>query len=168
MEKIRDVRVLSVSAMLLALSTVLNFLKIPVSNLIEIHFDFLPIACAGMLFGPGIGCIVGGLSDILSCIVKPTGPYFPGFTVTVATAGAIYGFFLHGKEITWQRVAAAHLVRTIAVSFVLNPLWLSLLYGRGLWAIISARFVKTLVMFPIETALLYFVLRPARSISPRV
>ena len=167
MEKIRDVRVLSVSAMMLALSTILGFLKIPVTDLIELRFAYLPIACAGMLFGPGVGGIVGAMSDILGFVVKPTGPYFPGFTVTAAAAGAIYGFFLHGKEITWQRTAAAHLVRTVVVSFVLNPLWLSLLYGYGLWAVITARFVKTLVMFPIETALLYFVLRPARRVSPK-
>ena len=79
----------------------------------------------------------------------------------------IYGLFLYRKEISWQRVAAAHFVRTVVVSFLLNPLWLSLLYGYGFWAVITARFVKTVVMFPIETALLYFILRPAREVSQR-
>ena len=107
------------------------------------------------------------MSDILGFIVKPTGPYFPGFTITAAAAGAIYGLFLYGKEISWQRVALAHFVRTVVVSFLLNLLWLSLLYGYGFWAVITARFVKTIVMFPIETALLYFILRPAREFSQR-
>ncbi len=87
--------------------------------------------------------------------------------MTAATAGAIYGLYLYGKEISCQRVAAAHFVRTVVVSFLLNPLWLSLLYGYGFCAVITARFVKTIVMFPIETALLYFILRPAREVSQR-
>lgn len=167
MAKLSDIRVLTVSAMMLALSTILGFLKVPVTELIELRFAYLPIACTGMLFGPAVGAIVGGMSDILGFIVKPTGPYFPGFTITAAAAGAIYGLFLYGKEISWKRVAAAHFVRTIVVSFILNPLWLSLLYGYGFWAVITARFVKTIVMFPIETALLYFILRPAREASQR-
>ncbi|MBQ7534927.1 MAG: folate family ECF transporter S component [Stomatobaculum sp.] len=167
MTKIKDIRVLTVSAMMLALSTILGFLKVPVTELIELRFAYLPIACAGMLFGPAVGGIVGGMSDILGFIVKPTGPYFPGFTVTAAAAGVIYGLFLYGKELTWQRVAIAHFVRTIVVSFLLNPLWLSLLYGYGFWAVVAARLVKTVVMFPIETALLYFILRPAREVSRR-
>ena len=167
MAKIKDIRVLTVSAMMLALATILGFLKIPVTELIELRFAYLPIACTGMLFGPAVGGIVGAMSDILGFIVKPTGPYFPGFTVTAAAAGVIYGLFLYGKEITWKRVAAAHFVRTIVVSFLLNPLWLSLLYGYGFWAVVAARLLKTVVMFPIETALLYFVLRPAREVSRR-
>ena len=142
MAKLSDIRVLTVSAMMLALATILGF-------------------------GPAVGAIVGGMSDILGFIVKPTGPYFPGFTITAAAAGMIYGLFLYRKEISWQRVAAAHFVRTVVVSFLLNPLWLSLLYGYGFWAVITARFVKTVIMFPIETALLYFILRPAREFSQR-
>ncbi len=165
MAKIKDVRVLTISAMMLALATILGFLKVPVTQLIELRFAYLPIACTGLLFGPAVGGIVGALSDILGFIVKPTGPYFPGFTITAAAAGVIYGAMLCGKEVTWQRVAAAHLVRTIVVSFLLNPLWLSLLYGYGFVAVVTARVVKTLVMFPIETALLYFILRPARRVS---
>ena len=84
MAKLSDIRVLTVSAMMLALSTILGFLKVPVTQLIELRFAFLPIACTGMLFGPAVGGIVGGLSDILGFIVKPTGPYFPGFTITAA------------------------------------------------------------------------------------
>ena len=93
-----------------------------------------------------------------------------GFTqgfLQMLAIGMIYGLFLYRKEISWQRVAAAHFVRTVVVSFLLNPLWLSLLYGYGFWAVITARFVKTVIMFPIETALLYFILRPAREFSQR-
>ena len=149
MAKLSDIRVLTVSAMMLALATILGFLKVPVTQLIELRFAFLPIACTGMLFGPAVGGIVGGMSDILGFIVKPTGPYFPGFTITAAAAGAIYGLFLYGKEISWQRVALAHFVRTVVVSFLLcaiimwliglrNPVKLiliSFLVPLGMWLI---------------------------------
>ena len=82
MSKLKDVRVLTGAAMLLAVSVILSFFKIPLTEVMEIRFANIPVAVAGMLFGPGVGGAVGALSDILGYVVRPTGPYFPGFTIT--------------------------------------------------------------------------------------
>ena len=87
MDKMRNTRILTASAMLLAIAVILGFFKIPVNQFMELRFAFLPIACTGMLFGPFVGGVVGALSDILGYLVKPTGPYFPGFTVTQIISG---------------------------------------------------------------------------------
>lgn len=168
MLKTRKVYVIAVSAMMLALATVLGFFKIPITDVLELRFIFLPIACTGMLFGPVVGAGVGALSDILAYFVKPTGPFFPGFTISAAVAGAIYGIFLYNHEITWKRLVAAHFLRTIIVSFLLNSYWLSVLYGKGFVALLSVRFVKSVAMFPVEVLMLWFVLRPARKVSMNV
>ena len=159
MEKIRDTRVLATSAMLLAIAVIMGFLKVPINQFIELRFAYLPIACAGFLFGPGIGGAVGAMSDILGYLVKPTGPYFPGFTLTSLVSGLIYGAGLFRKPVTFRRCLAVKTVNMIVVSFLMNPLWLVLLYGQGFFAVLTARVVKTLIMLPIETAILYYVLK---------
>ena len=71
MDKMRNTRILTASAMLLAIAVILGFFKIPVNQFMELRFAFLPIACTGMLFGPFVGGVVGALSDILGYLVKP-------------------------------------------------------------------------------------------------
>ena len=74
MSKLKDVRTLTMTAMLVAIGILLGFFKIPITELIEIRFIALPIAIAGALCGPGLGAVVGILIDVGAFIVKPTGP----------------------------------------------------------------------------------------------
>ncbi len=96
MSQLKNVKVLTTCAMLLALATVLGFFKIPITNLIEIRFSSIPLAIGGALFGPVVGAVLGAASDILQFVAKPTGVYFPGFTLTSACSGFIFGAVLHG------------------------------------------------------------------------
>ena len=78
-----------------------------------------------MLFGPGVGGAVGALSDILGYAVRPTGPYFPGFTVTAALSGVIFGLLL-GKILHRFVMESVNLdymsydVRIAGISYVLS------------------------------------------------
>lgn len=164
MSRLKNVQTLTISAMLTALAIVLGFFKIPISNLIEIHFSFLPLALVGQLFGPVVSGIVGILSDLGSYVVKPTGPFFPGFTISTMVSGLIYGFVLKGKKITVWRAFLSKFLNTIFVSFLLNPLWLSILYGNGFWAIVAARLPGELVMLPINTAMIYLFLKALEAV----
>ena len=164
MSQLKDVKVLTTTALLVAIATVLGFAKIPVNDLIEIRFAFLPIACAGMLFGPAIGGIVGFLADILGFMVRPTGPFFPGFTIATMVSGIIFGMLLHKKRLTVPRVIIANLIETVAVSLIINTFNLMILYHNPFWTVLSAKLLKNAVMFPINTCLLYFVLRSLQSV----
>ena len=166
MKKLKNVQVLTVSAFLLAIATVLGFLKVPLNPLVELRFAFLPIAVAGSLFGPGIGVIVGMLSDILGYLAKPTGPFFPGFTISSMVSGLLYGAFFYNKKITIGRVVLAELAQSIVISLLINSVNLSILYKNAFPAVLSARVLKTLVMFPINTALLFAVLQLVKRIVP--
>lgn len=157
----KNVRVITTVGMLLAVATVLGFFKVPITEFIELRFAFLPIACTGMLFGPAVGGIMGMLSDILGYIVRPTGPFFPGFTISAIAEGLIYGFILYRKDLSVKRIAMAQLADTILVGMLLNPLWLSILYGQGFIAVFAARIIKTAVMYPINLVLLITILKPA-------
>lgn len=92
------------ASMLLALSIILKIIfeiYIPLAGLpaLRINLTSVPIILSGMMFGPLVGLITGGLSDILCFIIKPSGPYFPGFTITAALAGLLPGLiFKHMKK----------------------------------------------------------------------
>ena len=159
MNQLKDIKVLTATALLTAVATVFGFLKIPVNQLVELRFAFLPIAAGGMLFGPAVGGIIGMLADILGYLVRPTGPFFPGFTISTLVSGVIFGAILHKKKLTIPRVIVANLVETVVVSLILNTINLVILYGNPFMVVLSAKLLKNAVMFPINTVLLFLILR---------
>ena len=159
-----SVRQLTVSAMLLAVSVIFGLFKIPISQVSEIRLQFLPVAIDGMLFGPLYGGIVGALSDILCYIVRPTGPFFPGFTLSAAIQGVIYGLVLRkGQDL--KHVILAQGIDCILISMILTPIWLKLLYGNAFFAVFGARLLKVLIMFPNNVILLMLIMKPCRLLT---
>ena len=45
------------------------------------------------LFGPVLGVVYGCLLDLVKFVAKPTGAFFPGFTMVTMLAALIYGTF---------------------------------------------------------------------------
>ena len=120
MKKLKDVRVLTSAALVLAIAIALGFFKIPITQLIEIRFDTLALATAGQMFGPAVGLMIGALSDLGGFLIRPTGPFFPGFTISAAITGLIFGFMLYGKKVSLLRVVLAKLIHTLLVGMLLN------------------------------------------------
>ncbi len=166
MSKLKNTNVLTVTAMLCAIAVILGFLKIPVTNLIEIRFGSIPVAIGASLFGPAIGGIIGAASDILGYLVKPTGAFFPGFTISAILSGIIFGVFLYRKT-TLLRIVLAEFVHSFFIGLILNSLWLSMLYGNGFWIVLTNRFLKELIMFPINTVILFVILKSVVNVLPR-
>lgn len=166
-----SVRTLTVSAMLVAVGVVLSFLRIPLSTITEVTLTGLPIAVGGYLFGPAIGFAVGALIDVCGFLIKPMGPFFPGFTLSTGLIGLIYGLFLYRKW--WDksdsnknllvRIALAHLVKTILISLLLNCFWLSVFYGMPFKAVFVGSIPKEAINFPIEVFLIFSILRILRT-----
>lgn len=150
---------ISVCGMLLALKVVLGFFTISVSNLLRIGFSFLPIAVSGMLFGPAVGMAMGAAGDVLTYIIHPTGPFFPGLTLNAIVSGFLYGVILYRKPVTLLRTFSVKAIDTVLISLLLNPLWLCILYGKAFPVVLASRITTNLIMLPIETVLLYAVLR---------
>ena len=160
MKKLINTKTLTAAAMLSALGIVLGFFKIPINQLIEIRFGALPIEMAGQLFGPAVAGVVGGITDIGGYLVKPTGPFFPGFTFSSIVGGIIFGLMLHNKKITFARVLATQVVYTIVVGIILNSYWLDVLYFQnGYFATIMARLPKELIMIPIMSVIYYSIVK---------
>ena len=131
-----SVRRITISAVFLSLSLVLkttltfdlplfgqNGMRIGISGI----FSILP----ALLFGPGYGAAVSGLSDFLGFLIKPTGGYLPLLTISAAAGGFLRGFLweiLKKKEDKRMRLLIA------AVSGVLLVLGLgsALMMGEGM------------------------------------
>lgn len=166
MSKITNVKTLATAGMLLALAVIFGFLKVPITDTLEIRFLTLPIAMAGILLGPVYGILVGALTDIVSYIVMPTGAFFPGFTISYALTGLIYAIVAHvdskGK-ISLVRILIAQLICSFFIDVLLNSLWLSILYGIPFMVVLVPRIPKEIIMYPIYSLLLFFILRQIKN-----
>ena len=157
--ELKDVKALAMTAMLLAVAVVLGFYTLQVTDFIKIGFAFIADEMTGMLFGPVVGGLMGGAADLVKFLVRPTGPFFPGFTISGAASGIIYGMVLYKKPPTLGRVALANGIVMIVVNICMNTYWLTLLYGDAFFAILPARIIKQAVMYPIYVALFYGISR---------
>ncbi|MFV0344078.1 MAG: folate family ECF transporter S component [Anaerocolumna sp.] len=167
-QQIKKIETIVVNALLLAMNTVLGAFSIMIGEFIRIGFSFLTLATAGMLYGPVIGGLFGGIGDLINYIVRPNGPYFPGFTLNSILTGVIYGLFFYQKKITLKRTILAKLIITIFIDLILTTNWLSILYGQAFMVLLPMRIIKSTIMFSIDVGLLYLVLTRINLIIPKL
>lgn len=142
-----------------AIAVILTYMTtIQIGPYIKIGFWGIPNRVIELLFGPIVGGIFGGTLDIIRYFVRPTGPFFIGFTISEIVSGVIYGLFLYKKPVKLSRIAIAGLVDKVVVNCILTTIWLSILYGKGFMVLIGARVIKNLIMWPIDTIILFFIL----------
>lgn len=154
--------------LLAALAVVLGMIaSIDIGPYIRIGFSGLPNRVVECLFGPVVGSIFGGMLDVLKYILKPSGPFFFGFTFNAMVAGVIYGSILYRKPVSIKRILVAEFLTKLIVNCLLNTLWISVLYGKGFMAILPMRVVKNAIMLPIDSCILYFVLVYVKKIVHR-
>jgi ECF transporter S component (folate family) len=123
--------------------------------IVRIGFGFIPIVLASVMFGPVLGGITAAFSDILGMMLFPKGAYFPGFTLSAFLAGSIYGIVLYKKTRTILRIIIVVSIVVIFVDLGLNTYWLSIITGKGVVALIVPRFIKSVIMLPIQSILIY-------------
>lgn len=135
--------------MLVAIEIVLSrFCSIPAWNF-KIGLGFVPVVVAAVLYGPVPAAVVAGLSDLLGAIMFPIGPYFPGFTLTAALTGLVWGVFLHKRQ-TMARIGGAVAVNQLVLSLLLNTLWISVLYDSLYVPLFLTRTISTAVMVTVQ------------------
>ena len=159
--EIKNVKSMVGAGMMTALDVVLDFFRIVISNILEIGFSFLAIAVAGMLYGPVVGGLVGMIGDLIEYVIRPSGAFFFGFTLNKFVLGFWYGLMLYKKDLSWKRVILAVFVGNLLTDVVLTQIWLNMMYGTQLFTVV--RVIKCAVMFPINTAMLYFILKVVKS-----
>lgn len=158
-DEFKNVTSICVASMMMALNTLLGYFKIIlIPKILIISFSSLAVASCAMFCGPLLTGSVSAVADIIKYIMRPDGPFFPGFTINEFLTGFIYGYFFYQRsEISLKRCISARLLVVLLINLFLTPLWLYILYGNAFWAMVSARLLKNVVMFPIDVTLLYMV-----------
>lgn len=157
--EIKRVRSLAGAGVLAALGVVLKSLTISFGQLFRFGFAFLSTALSGFLYGPVVAGFMGAVVDILGFLVNPTGPYFFGFTLNAFLGGFLYGCWLYRRPVRLWRCFGGVLSNMLIVSFLLNPLWLHMLYGDAFVGLVVMRLAPNAIILPVNTLVLYFLLR---------
>ena len=159
-KELKSVPALAMSAMLAALALILNSVAtINLGPYIKIGFSGIPNQIVDYLFGPVTGGLFAGILDIVKYFMRPDGGFFFGFTFNAMLAAFIYGCFYYRQKLTLKRVLIAKLVVILIVNVLLNTLWLDMLYGKGFLAILPARALKNLIMWPIDSIIFFTITR---------
>ena len=77
----------------------------------------------------------------------------------------IYGMFLYKRRVTFLRVFLCKLTVILTVNIVLNSIALAPTAGSGIIGILPARMIKNLVLFPIQSVIVYEILKIISNIS---
>ncbi len=149
------------SAMLLAILIIFSrFISIKTEVLV-ISVNFIPIMMSAIWLGYKYSMLIALLGDFIGAILFPFGPYFPGFTLSAAISGAIYGIFLYnkGNKLEDKKLIIRLIVSSILVLFVVNifitSFWIHILYGKAYIAIMASRIITQVVMLPIQIITIY-------------
>ncbi len=153
MKNSNTVRLVTIALMIAMEIILTRFLSIN-TPILRLGFGFLPIAVTGILYGPLWAGGAYAIGDILGANLFPTGDFFPGFTLTAFLSGLIFGFFLHGHEVTWKRSLLASCTVVLLCDLLLNTLWLSILYGNAFIVLLPTRILKVAFAIPVETVLI--------------
>ncbi len=148
---------LVICGMLIALDVVLT--RFGSVNLWDrrIGFSFVAVALAAYLYGPVGGAVVHGIADLIGAILVPTGAYFPGFTVTAAVIGAIYGLCFRRSSAVW-RIALGVVGSQVVGSIALNTLWISITNHAPFFALLPGRLIQAAIMTPVQLIVLPLIL----------
>ena len=162
------------SAMLLAILLVLSrFLSIK-SSLLVISFSFIPMMLAGIYLGPKYSTIIAGLGDLIGAILFPFGAYFPGFTLSAALMGLVYGLFLYKKP-GEERKDLKFIIQLILSSIIvlggikilLESSFLNIIYGKAYVAVVLSRVVTQSIMLPVQVITIFLLEKALRPFTKK-
>ena len=160
-DPVPNTKKLIVSAQLLALDVVLARLLAINTPVMKIGLGFAAVALCAILYGPWWAALVAALGDLVGALLFPTGAFFPGFTLTAACTGLLYGLCLYRRDrsLLWPVLAAV--LNVVLVSYLANTAMISYISGTPYTTLLKARAVQLAVMLPVQGAVLVFLSRSA-------
>lgn len=157
------------SAFLLALLIVLSRFASIQTQLLVISTSFIPIMMSAIWLGPKYSMLIAALGDLIGAILFPFGTYFPGFTISAAISGWIYGMILYQQPVEddthivptkWKfilRLTISSLLVLGVVNIFITSAWLHILYQKAYFAILTTRVLAQVIMLPIQIIVIYYL-----------
>ncbi|EHR34733.1 folate family ECF transporter S component [Helcococcus kunzii] len=143
-------------AIFVALGAIVNSLRIGVFS-----FGGFPIILSGFILGPIPGFIVGGVTDVVAFIIRPSAfPFNPLFSLTSALTGMIpvvVASLLGDKhpKYTFIKILVGIAVGQILTSVVLAPLFSVWLYGKNTISVLMSKaLIKQAYSIPLYAILM--------------
>ena len=185
-QELHNVHSLTMIALLIGLRLALGYVTaLRITDHIKIVYGIFPATALGMLFGPVVGGIGGGIADVVSFILRPSGAFFPGYTLDSIVAGMIYGYSFYKRDkITIVRVLVTLFCVTVFVNLGMTTTWLSIQatvknfsifftspetafadYITKFLALLPARALKNFIMWPVNSIGVYFVLKAVKRVA---
>ncbi len=175
--ELKDVKMLAVTAFMIALRVALKPLAIPLGPQMSIQTAMLATALGSMIFGPVMAIPAAMISDTIGFMIFPTGDYFLPFMLTEIASTMLYALCLYRSKVTTTRVMLSRFFICFFVNIILQQLifaWQYTYMGNpekaadailGIMGI--ARIFKNLFFFPVETVVLTLFLKMLLPVTRR-
>jgi len=141
------------------LARMLAFYPVPT---IRISFENIPLMLSGIILGPFMGAVTGGMADIIGTVMfpPPTGAtYFPGFTISKILVGLIPALLYRNlKGYNIVKITVSVIVTEIICSLTLDTLWLSIMYNKGMLVLLPTRIIGRLIIMVGEITLIHIIM----------
>ena len=151
-----NTKTMIISSFLIALNIVLSRI-VAIPGII--NFGGFPIIFGGMVFGPMVGGIVGGVGDVLSHFLRPMGAFMPHFVLTSALTGIIPGILAKVLKVDWTKPAlwkifVSILVGQVITSVIMVPYFRNILFGHPLIVTMTKAATRQAVNIPTYSVIL--------------
>ena len=172
-----DLKMLVVSALMIALRIALKPFAIYIGPQMAIQTATLATALGAMIFGPVVAIPAAIISDTIGFMIFPTGDYFLPFMLTEIASTMLYALCLYRAKPTASRVIIARFLICFLVNVVLQQFifaWQYTYMGNpdkakdaitGIMTV--ARIFKNLFFFPIEAVVITLFLKVLIPITAR-
>ena len=175
--EMKSVKMLVVTALMIALRVALKPLAIPLGPQLSIQTAMLATALGAMIFGPVVAIPAAMVSDTVGFMIFPTGDYFLPFMLTEIASTMIYALCLYRAKPSATRVIIARFFICFFVNVVLQQFifaWQYTYMGNPdgaknaiLGIMTTARLSKNLFFFPIESIVLTLFLKVMVPVTSR-
>ena len=157
------------TSLLLAILIILSRFVSIKTQILVISISFIPIMMSAIWLGPKYSMLIAALGDFIGAILFPFGPYFPGFTLSAAISGLVYGIFLYnnGEKLNDGKLIARLIISSLIVLGIVNifitSLWIHLLYGKAYLVIMTGRVITQAIMLPVQVITIYIIEKFSRT-----
>jgi ECF transporter S component (folate family) len=167
--ELKDIRMLVVTALMIALRVALKPLAIPLGPQLSIQTAMLATALGAMVYGPVVAIPAAMISDTIGFMIYPTGDYFLPFMLTEIASTMIYALFLYRAKVSPTRVMLSRFCICLFVNVILQQFiyaWWYVYIGNPEKAMNTvmdimtvSRILKNIAMFPIESVVMTLFLK---------
>lgn len=157
---LKDVRVLTLMALLAAMSIVFGkLLAFNIGPTIRISFENLPLLMAGIFLGAPAGFLVGVMADIIGCLIVGYS-INPIITLGAGCIGLVAGLFFRAMQNAGltERIAVSVMAAHVVGSMLIKSIGLMVFYSYS-FPMVAPRVPLYLVIGAVESMIIILLMK---------